>query len=291
MKRVAILGLGLMGGSLGLAIKSRRLPWQVAGYTRTPERGRQAVRRGAVDVLLKHPSEAVAGADLVVVCAPILVVPQLVRECRGHLARGAVVTDVGSTKAFLEAEVPALLRETGAAFVGSHPMAGSEKQGIEAARPDLYEGAVVLVSPPRAAPARALQLVRGFWRRLGARPETMDAREHDRVVARTSHLPHMVASLLVLTAARAGRREQVGAFCGPGFADTTRVAEGSPDVWEDIVRTNRANVAEELRSYRLQMDKLIELLDNGDFEGIRHMLENGQAARRTMLRIRRKGSE
>lgn len=291
MKRVAILGLGLMGGSLGLAIKARGLPWRVAGYTRTPARGRQAVRRGAVDELHAHPAEAVEGADLVVVCAPILAVPALVRECRARLARGAVVTDVGSTKAFLEAEVPAALAGTGAVFVGSHPMAGSEKQGIEAARPDLYEGAVVLVTPSRATPAGPAQRVRGFWRKLGARVTTMDAREHDRIVARTSHLPHMAASLLVLTAARAGRTDRIGTFCGTGFADTTRVAEGSPEVWDDIVRTNRANVAEELRAYRLQLDKLIQLLDDGDFEGIRHTLEHGQAARRDMLRERGRGRE
>lgn len=284
MKRVAVIGLGLMGGSLGLAVRQRRLRWHVAGFTRTPANGRKALRRRAVDSLHASPAEAAAGADLVVVCAPILSIPRLVSECAPGLKPGAIVTDVGSTKAFIDAEAPGLLQGTGACFVGSHPMAGSEQHGIEAARADLYEGAVVIVTPTRDAPPRAARAVSAFWRKLGGRVYEMDGREHDRVVARTSHLPHLVASLLAATAARTGGSDKLAAFCGAGFADTSRVAEGSPDVWNDIVRTNRANVAEELRAYRAQADKLIDLLDDGDFEGIQRFLERGRAARRSLLK-------
>ena len=277
-----------MGGSIGLAIKARKLPWEVAGYTRTPARGRQALRRGAIDRLYAHAADAVAGADLVVYCAPVQTIPGLVRETARGLSRDAVVTDVASTRCVLDAEIPALLAGTGAVFVGSHPVAGSEQQGIEAARADLYEGAMVLLTPKPDAPARAVNRVRTFWRRLGGRCRVMDSREHDRLLARTSHLPHMAASLLALTVGRTAEREKLADYCGTGFADTSRVAEGSPEVWLDIVRTNRSNLAEELRAYRGQLDRLLALLDAGDFEGVRALLEHGRSARRELLSGRKR---
>lgn len=283
MKRVAILGLGLMGGSLGLAIKERALGWQVVGYTRTAERGRRALKRGAVDALHATPAQAVAEADLVVLCGPVLALARQALECHGAFKPGCVVTDVGSTKTVVERELKAALAGTGATFVGSHPLCGSEQQGIDAARPDLYEGALVFVSAPPKTPLRAVKLVHGFWKRVGARVVDCDAREHDRIVGRTSHLPHMVASLLAVTVARTGA-DTMGRFCGSGFADTSRVAEGSPEVWHDIVRTNWSNLTDELRAYVGQTERLIKLLDDGDFEGVQRFLEQGQAARRMLLK-------
>lgn len=272
-----------MGGSLGLAVRSRRLGWHVAGYTRTPERGRRALKRGAVDSLHTQAVAAVKDADLVVLCGPVLALEQQIRECRSGLKPGAVVTDVGSTKAVVEQAVNRALAGTGAFFIGSHPLCGSEQQGIDAARADLYQGSLVIVTPTPKAPLRAGKLVRGFWKRVGARVVECDAREHDRLVGRTSHLPHMVASLLAVTVGRAGA-DKIGRFCGSGFADTSRVAEGSPGVWHDIVRTNRANLAEELRAYKHQTERLIKMLDDGDFEGVQQFLEQGQAARRGLLK-------
>lgn len=289
MKRIAILGLGLMGGSLGLALKTRGPACHVAGYTRTPARGRLARRRGAVDSLHDDPAAAVAGADLVVYAAPIMRIPELVRASRAGLKVGAVLTDVGSTKSYLDAEVPRLLAGSGALFVGSHPIAGSEQQGIEAARPDLYEGAVVVVTPAAGSPAAAVRSIKGLWKKVGGVVVDMDGREHDRIMARTSHLPHLVASLLAATVGRAGGVRDVGTFCGAGFADTSRVAEGAPEVWHDIVRTNRANLAEELRAYKLQLEKLVSQLDEGDFDGVQAVLERGRAARRALLQRGRKG--
>ncbi len=272
-----------MGGSLGLAIKARNLGWHVAGHTRTAERGRRALKRGAVDSLHTSPLDAVKDADLIVLCGPVLALVRQALSCRAGLKPGAVVTDVGSTKTVVEQELADALSGTGAFFVGSHPLCGSEQQGIEAARPDLYEGALVFVCPAAKVPVRAVKLVNGFWKRVGGRVVDCDAREHDRIVSRTSHLPHMVASLLAVTVARTGA-EKVGAYCGSGFADTSRVAEGSPEVWHDIVRTNWSNLAEELRAYKNQTERLIKLLDDGDFEGVQRFLAQGQAARRTLLK-------
>ncbi len=272
-----------MGGSIGLAAKARRLPWEVVGYTRTPARGREALRRAAVDRLCQSPAEAARGADLVVLCAPVQAIPELARACRPGLSAGQILTDVGSTRAFLDREIPRCVRGTGACFVGSHPVAGSEKQGIGAARGDLYDGATVLITPPRGLPAEAVARVTRFWRALGGRVARMDSRRHDEILARTSHLPHMVASLLALTVGRRPDRSAIGPYCGSGFADTTRVAEGSPEVWMDIVRTNRSNLAGELRAFRRQLDRLVAMLDKGDFIGITGALEEGRAARRALV--------
>lgn len=283
MRRVAVIGLGLMGGSIGLAIKSRTLAWEVAGYTRTPARGRQALRRGAVDRLCTSMAEAVEGADLLVYCAPVRTIPTLVRESLHNLKAGQVLTDVGSTRAFLQSEIPPLLKQSGAVFVGSHPIAGSEHQGIDAARADLYERAMVLLTPGADAPAKAVSFVRKFWRDLGGRVVVMDSREHDRILAKTSHMPHLIASLLATTVGRTPRRAELAAFCGAGFADTSRVAEGSPEVWLDIVSTNRSNLEEELRAYRGELDKLLRQLAECDFDGVLRVLENGRAARRELI--------
>ncbi len=272
-----------MGGSIGLAIKARELPWEVVGYTRTPANGRRALRRGAVDRLAVTPAKAVEGADLVIFCAPVRTIPTLVRESLVGLKEGQLITDVGSTRMFLESEIPAILKSVGAIFVGSHPVAGSEQQGVDAARADLYEHATVLISPPPKTPEASVVAVQQFWQKLGGRAILINSREHDRLLARTSHLPHMVASLLALTVARMPGHEKLAAFCGSGFADTSRVAEGSPDVWLDIVRTNHSNLAEELRAYRGQLDRLLAFLDEGDFEGVQQILENGRSARRQLL--------
>lgn len=283
MKRVAILGLGLMGGSLGLAIKARGLPWQVAGFTRTPARGRKALKRGAVDFLYDEPVEAVRGADLVVLCGPVLALADQARACRAGLKTGAVVTDVGSTKTFVAKDVSVALRGSGASFVGSHPLCGSEQQGIESAHADLYDGALVMVTPAGSASERAAKRVGHFWKKVGARVLELGAREHDRILARTSHLPHVVASLLAVTVGRNGDGEALAGFCGSGFADTSRVAEGSPTVWHDILRTNQAYLAGELRAYKKHTERLIKMLDDGDFRGVQRFLEQGQAARRSLV--------
>lgn len=283
MRRVAIIGLGLMGGSIGLAAKARGYAWEIVGYTRTPARARLALQRGAVDRIVDHPAEAVRDADLAVFCAPVETIIRLVEAARPGLKRGAVVTDVASTREAIDRAVPALLKGTGAYFIGSHPVCGSEQQGIEAARANLYEGALVLVTDPMRVPARAGRQVRGFWQSLGARCLRVDSATHDRILARTSHLPHMIASLLAATVGRPSGPRGVGRFCGRGFIDTTRVAEGSPEVWLDIVRTNRSNLALELRAFGRELERLVDALERGDDKAVYRALERGRAARRRLL--------
>lgn len=291
MKRIAIMGLGLMGGSLGLALKAGGFSGRIAGYARRADSRAQALKRKAVDEVFEHPDEAVADADLVVFCVPILTIPELVGACRGGLKHKCVLTDVGSTKQELASRIEPLLRGTSAVYVGSHPIAGSEQQGLDAARGDLYEGAVVVVTPARGGAAWAVGAVKDFWQKLGCRVHTMSPEDHDRVVARTSHLPHLVAALVAGTAGRDGDARSLGEFCGPGFRDTTRVAEGSPEVWHDIIHSNRGPVTDELKAFKAELDGVLEKLDGGDFKGLQKYLEDSRAKRRALLQDRRPGDE
>ena len=278
MDRLAIIGLGLMGGSLGLALKARGFAGRVTGYTRSAERRQTALTRGAVDEVYDTPQAAVRGADVVVYCAPILAIPPLVRETLADVKPGAVLTDVGSTKDDLVRELTGAVQESGAVFLGSHPIAGSEKQSIDAARPGLYEGATVVITPTGTEPVGAVAAVESLWKDTGALVYRMSPGDHDRMLARTSHLPHVAAALLVAAVARGG--VAVSEFCGSGFQDTTRVAEGAPEIWMDILATNRVAVADELRALRAEIDLFIAGLDRSDLPALQRVLGEAREARR-----------
>jgi prephenate dehydrogenase len=286
MKKVAIVGLGLMGGSLGLALKKRGGGPTVSGYARREATRAEALRLNAVDAVKADPAEAVRGAELVVLCAPVFSMPALAAACRPGLQAGTLVTDVGSTKAWLTGEIRAALRDSGAVFVGSHPIAGSEQQGLAAARADLYQDAVTIVTADGTEPPPAVEQVSAFWRAIGSAVRRMSPAEHDRIMARTSHLPHVAAALVAAVVGRADGPAQLGAFCGPGFRDVTRVAEGSPEVWLDILQSNRPAVAEELRALQTRLAEMLAALERGDDAALRRLLEASRAARRALLAAR-----
>ena len=272
-----------MGGSLGLALKARGLAERVAGFARRSETRRLAIERGVVDRAFDCAEDAVKGVDLAVFCTPILSIPPLVRACEPHFAPQCLVTDVGSTKAELIKELRAILTHGRGLFVGSHPMTGSEQAGLEAARADLYEGAVVVVTPDAQADRQATAALIGFWKSLGSRVVLTDPEAHDRMVARTSHIPHVVAAALVSSAGRDGV-SSIRDFCGPGFRDTTRVAEGSPDVWMDIIRTNRESVRLELQAFEKRVHEITTLLDSGRFKEMQDFLEESKRKREGLFR-------
>lgn len=283
MERVAIIGLGLMGGSLGLALKARGFSGVIAGHTRSPERLALARTRGAVDVAAPNPASAAADADLVILCGPILSIPGLLRDCGPGLKPGAVVTDVGSTKEYLVHDLEPLARERNAHFVGSHPIAGSEQQGIQAARADLYEGAVVVVTPTDNSEESAVRRVEALWKSVGSAVCRMPPEEHDRLIARTSHLPHLAAALLTATVGRMPPLERTAMLCGSGFRDTSRVAEGAPEIWRDILETNREAVQVELAALRAELDQLARWLERGEFARVEEFLERSRGLRRGLL--------
>lgn len=278
-----------MGGSLGLALKAKRFAGGIAGYARREETRREAVERGAIDEALDAPEAAVAGADVVVLCVPVLSMPGVLARCLPGLRRGCLVTDVGSTKATLAQALPPLLREKGADFLGGHPIAGSEQQGLASARADLYEGSVVVLTPANpASEAKNVERLRQFWKGVGAVVHVMPPEEHDRILARTSHLPHMIAALLAATVARGEDAQRFAPFCGTGFRDTTRIAAGSPDVWQDITASNRDSLLAELRAFGTSLDHLVRVLAEADEAALRAFLEKAGQGRHTLLRPERR---
>lgn len=277
-----------MGGSLGLALKKSRFGGTVSGYARREETRRLAQELGACDEVHGEPQDAVRDADLTVVCVPIRSIVPLVEACAPGLRGGAVVTDVGSTKGFVMQAACRALAGRAAAFVGSHPMAGSEQGGLESARDDLYRGAVVAVTPGTSAES-AVQTVTGLWQSLGAVVCLMDAERHDRIVARTSHMPHVAAALVAATAGREGAAEPLGLLTGKGFADTTRVADGPARVWRDILETNRDAVVRELTALEMELRTFRDVLEKGDFQDAERILEQCRDRRRVILAARPEG--
>jgi len=270
-----------MGGSLGLALKRRAPHISVVGYARRAETCEAALTMGAVDFVAVSPSDAARGSDLVVLCVPVLKLGEMARACLSGLQAGAVLTDVGSTKQDVIVEIDPVLWGLGVQFVGSHPIAGSEESGIEASREDLYSDATVVVTPAADNTPEGVARVVAFWELLGARVETMTAERHDALVARTSHLPHLVAAALAGSVCRTA--DEIAPLCGTGFRDTTRIASGSAEIWHDIVRTNRAAIQVELAAFAASVDTLRQLIAEEDDKGVHDFLDECRTRRLMVL--------
>jgi prephenate dehydrogenase len=265
--RLSILGVGLLGGSIGLAVKQAVKSCKVIGYGHRRHSLDVALHMGAVDEVYDGPAESVRGADLVILCTPVGVLPQMLEAIGPVLKPGAVVTDVGSTKASVVSAAKDLLPKT-AHFIGSHPMAGSEKRGVEFARSDLTEDALCIVTPDESSDPTALSTVESFWRLIGMRTSRLSPAEHDRRLADVSHLPHAVAAALVSMQDPASFE-----FAGKGFTDATRIAAGDGGLWRDILIDNRENVLTSLDRLRGQLDALATRLRDNDPEGLKNWLD------------------
>ena len=264
-RKITIVGAGLLGGSLGLAIKKRGIARQVHGYVRRPASIDECKNLGVADQVTCDLAEAVTGADLVVLCTPIAPMTELVKAMMPALEKDALVTDVGSVKNLLAEELDPLFANSSAAFIGSHPMAGAETMGVRFARADLFENAVCAITPTSRSDPKALKKVEKFWEALGARPMIISPRIHDELVARSSHLPHVLAAELANYVLSPVHPKEQALLCASGFRDTTRIASGSPEMWRDIALANRTNLSRVL-------GVLIE-----DLQEFRHALESGEA--------------
>jgi prephenate dehydrogenase len=272
--RVAIIGVGLIGGSLGMALRARGLAGEVVGVTRVPETIAAARARGAIDRGTVDPDEGVTGADLVMLATPPDLVVPMARHVLPRLRAGAILTDAASVKADIVRSADALALHGGATFVGGHPMAGNEGRGVGAASAELFEGTVYLLTPTPRTPPAAVERLAELARALGAVPVVLDPATHDRVVARVSHLPYLVAAALM---GITGSETQAA---GPAFLGATRVAGSPVELWAQICRLNREQILDALRAFRDELSRLEGALRNGDrFDA---MLET---ARRARLRL------
>ncbi len=285
-QNIAILGIGLMGASLSLGLKKRGFAGRILGYARREETRTRALELGIADVVFADPAEAVREADIIVICVPIWTIAKLAEQIVPALKPGAVVTDVGSTKSELLKIMEPLFIASKACFVGSHPIAGSEKTGIEAGNPDLYEGRLTVVCPSDGTPDEARTAVSGLWKSTGSEVVEMSPAAHDAMLASTSHLPHMVAAALARSVADGDPAEKA-AFCGTGFKDTTRVASGSADMWVDIIDTNRTALEAGLDRFHEELQGLIKILRGGNQGDIRQWLEDAAADRNQILKLNR----
>jgi prephenate dehydrogenase len=286
---VAIVGVGLIGGSIGLALRERGMARRVIGVVRRPETARVAQERGAIDAATEDVRAGVGEADLVVLCPPVLTIPPLATTMAEALRPGTVVTDVGSTKEYLMREV---MRRLPAAcpFIGGHPMAGSERGGVEAARADLFVGATWVLCPGERSPA--LARLEAWVAGLGAMPVTMGAAEHDRVVAAISHLPHVAAAALVNAVVDGGEaRDVLRTFIAGGFASTTRIASSPPELWRDICLTNRPAVLRTLAGSRAALDRFEEALRREDGDALLAAFAEARTAREDLISLNHKDTK
>jgi len=263
-RKVTIVGVGLLGGSIGLAIKQRHLADEVAGYVRRAASIVECEKAGALDYATSDLLAAVSGADLVILCTPLSHMRDLTRQLLPALKRGSVVTDVGSVKASVVREIEPILLKAGAQFIASHPMAGGEKNGVSAARPDLFANTVCVVTPTSRSSSAALRKVEQFWKALGSRVLRMDPRLHDELVARSSHLPHINAAALANLVLDPKHPKEQPKLCANGFRDSTRIASGSPEMWRDIALCNRSELSRAIGGFVKELGKVQRALKNSD---------------------------
>ncbi len=268
-ERVAVVGLGLLGGSLAGAARARGVAKRVVGVSRGRETAAAAVSAGLADEGTADLAAGVAGADLVVLCTPVSAMAETLRRAAPQLAPGAIVTDVGSVKARLVDTLPGLL-PPGVHYVGAHPMAGSHHTGLRHARKDLFEGAACVQTPTASTPPAALARVRGFWGALGARLFERDPAQHDAQVAWVSHLPHAVA--FAYAASLAAAPAEAFALRGTGFRDFTRIAASDPELWADILATNAKALAGPLAASAQALARLARAIEAEDAAAVHRFL-------------------
>jgi len=282
VETATIIGVGLLGGSLGLALKEKKLAGRVLGVGHRQQTLDKALQIGAIDEAFLDPGEPSARAGLIVICTPAAAVPGFLDVLRPVCASNCIVTDVSSTKAAISAHAaatwPAPVR-----FVGSHPMAGSESWGPEHARADLYDGCVTVVEDgPHLEPA-ARAAVAELWRRLGTEVVSLPAILHDRLVAQTSHMPHVVAAAVAQSAASGADFEILRKLVGAGFKDATRIAASRPEIWRDICLTNRENLIAVLKEVSGRLDEARQALEQSDAQALENWFRRGSEARREVL--------
>ena len=287
-QRIAILGPGLLGGSLLLALRDRVPDAHLRAWGR--DAGKMAKladlkHKGAsvADVASANLCAAVSDAQLVVLCTPVGTMPDLARQLVTlPVASGCIVTDVGSVKASIVASLEQIFARTPLQFIGSHPMAGSELAGLEHAAPELFEGTTCLLTPTLLTESSALRTARTLWKHLGCVLVEMSPEEHDRKVARISHLPRLAASVVTLAALH---DDPSAANCmGNGFRDTAiRVASGEPELWTGIVSANRSEVLAAVRDARDRFGEVVTMLENGDDKALQRFLTEAKSLRDKLL--------
>jgi len=280
-KQVTIIGVGLIGGSLGMLLKRDGLADSVVGVGRRIENLKTAVALGAIDRYVSDAKDGVRDADLVVLATPVDTYERHLMEWGSSLRPGAIVSDVGSVKGALVDRAETILPNA-VRFVGAHPIAGKEKTGVAAGSVTLFTGARCILTPTQRTDPQALQDVRALWEAAGSIVLTMDPMLHDKVLGAVSHLPHVAAFALInaLTELQQGTPElDLLAYSGGGLRDTTRIAASSPEMWRDIFLWNRDNLVAQIEVYERRLQQLKRLIQSGDGPAIEQELDRAKRVR------------
>lgn len=267
-RKIALVGVGLLGGSLALAIRERKLAQSVRGYVRRKSSIIECEQAGLSDFATLDLSDSVRDADLIILCTPLSQMSELTKRLAPALKKGAILTDVGSVKGSVVVELEPIVAQAGAHFIGAHPMAGGEKMGVLAAKADLFTNAVCVLTPTANTDAASLHKLRDFWRSLDTRLLTVSPQLHDELVARCSHLPHAIAAGLANYVLDPTHPVEQPQLCANGFRDTTRIASGSPEMWRDIALANREQLARALGVFIGDLQKLQSVVAAGDVGAI-----------------------
>ena len=283
INRLVVIGAGLIGGSFALALKRAGAVAEVVGISRRPQTLQQAQQLGVIDRVGGYDEASFAGADLVLVATPVGQMGKVFAAMAPWLGVHTVITDGGSTKQDVIALARAYLAAHLERFVPGHPISGTEKNGPDAAFPELYRDRRVVLTPMSENSSEAVALVRAAWEICGARVSELPADEHDALLAAVSHLPHLLAFALVDEFASRPNGQRILSFSGGGFRDFTRIASSNPEMWRDIFLSNREAVSAELKHYREKLEAVQRLLDSGDGPELEAVFERSRMARERWL--------
>jgi len=285
LNKIVIFGVGLIGGSVALALKKTGLAPKIVGVGRNIENLQTAINLGVIDEAEADIAKAVGDANLVLIATPVAQTQKILEAIIPHLSQSTVVTDAGSTKSDIAQYVMNASKRAKnpehflSQFVGGHPIAGAEKSGVTAAKEDLFIGKNVVLTPNEKTSLEAIKLVRELWQTTGANVSEMTAQTHDQIFAAVSHLPHLLAFALVNNLANRPNAKQLFNFAASGFRDFTRIAGSSPEMWRDISLANKTALLNELEAYQAEISALHNLLKNEDSQGLQAMFEQASQAR------------
>ena len=294
MNKIVIFGVGLIGGSVALALKKAGAAPKIVGVGRNLESLKAAINLGVIDEAESDIAKAVSDADLILIATPVAQTPKILEAIIPHLSAHTVVTDAGSTKSDIQAYVKNASKQATnpqhflSQFVGGHPIAGAEKSGVTAAKADLFIGKNVVLTPTENTSSEAIKLVRELWQSAGANVSEMTTQAHDQIFAAVSHLPHLLAFALVNDLANRPNAKQLFDFAASGFRDFTRIAGSSPEMWRDISLANKTALLSELEAYQDEISALQHLLKNEDSQGLQTMFEHASQARQAWQKDREK---
>ena len=279
IQQLTIFGVGLIGGSLAKALKKANYCKTIIGCSRNEAHLKRAIELGVIDDYQLNPTEAVAQADMILLAVPLGAMETVLNHIKDALQPNAIITDAGSSKASVIEAVNKAFPQGYTHFVAGHPIAGREQSGVEAAIDDLYVGRRTILTPLETTDKSAIQAVRNMWEAAGSIVEIMDVEQHDKVLAATSHLPHLLAFNLVDTLSKSKESEDIFRYAAGGFKDFTRIASSDPVMWRDICIANRTAILEMIAEYQNSLEQLAALIEANDAQGVMDIFSHAKQAR------------